>query len=137
MRRVKYMGIADVVTIEKGDKFGGSLNEGIPETLVWNKQNYWVVEVEDDLAELLVAQPNNRFKDVTDASRIPANSHQRTFMGAPKTADAPISLQAGDGEGGAAEGVSTGGAAAGTTVGGSTSGGGRRGGGSAAGGSTS
>jgi hypothetical protein len=86
MSAIKYMGYADVAKVEQGDKVGGRLSDGLTATLVFNKDNNWVVDTdelglsEDEVGALLEADPD-RFKDVTGLKRVPSNLHQRAFLG--------------------------------------------------------
>ena len=83
-RLVKYMGIADVARLEKGEDCGGQLANGLTVDLEWNKDNKWVVEIPEGVPDVfidtLLDHEGERFKEVTDLERIPLNTHQTTFM---------------------------------------------------------
>lgn len=117
---IKYMGTDDVRKIEKGDTFAGQLPAGVSEDLEWNIENHWVVSVEDeDVAALVLTQPN--MKDVTDLKRVPANEHQKMFLG---LGSQPVAEVAPEGDPVLASSTVS---DTGTTTGGSTTGGSTRG----------
>lgn len=136
MPRIKYMGTADERIIEKGDNFGGRLADGLTAELKFDRSNNWVVDTDElGLSEDAVALllEDDGFKDVSNLARVPANEHQKIFLGMrgsePNEVPAEVEDQANP-PGSVAD------ATTGTTAGGSTRGGGRSG-GTARGGSTS
>lgn len=96
---VKYMGHADVRTIDKGETFGGQLAEGIPSNLKWDESNNWTLDadevgLDEDALSVLLAEPYGdggakEFKDVSDLARIPFNAHQKTFRPDSRMVDNP------------------------------------------------
>lgn len=87
-RLIKYMGKSDVRTIKKGNNFGGQLRDATEADLVFNRENNWIVDVEelglsDEAVDLLLAEQEKgsaAFKDVSDLKKIPLNAHQKTFL---------------------------------------------------------
>lgn len=110
--QVKYMGLADVRKLEKGEDFGGRLNKdyALDRDIEWNWENNHVIDtdevegVDDEFWTLLLEEPD--FKDVTDMKRIPTNEAQRTWraMGKNEETDAAVGVK----ESGTAETPSTG-----------------------------
>lgn len=84
MAKLKYMGSSHVHTLEKGDDFSGRLSEGIPKTVVFDQSNNWVVDSEESgLSEeaIKILTDVGDLKDVSDLKTIPANEHQKIFLG--------------------------------------------------------
>lgn len=140
MAKIKFMGTSDVCTIAKGDDFGGRLSGGLTTTVTFNQANNWIVDTEELLLgteeiQLLLeeryADGSPRFKDVTEAKRIPSNAHQMMFMAHPASeANTAVETDQAkpDGDGGADTPPAAGAPADDsptTTVGGSTRGRGR------------
>ena len=128
--RLKYMGSADVMRLNKGDDFGGRLSEGLSKEVVFDKSNNWVVDTDEaglseDAVTVLTDEDGN-FKDVTDSSRVPSNLHQQMFMGHKKSVAADEVLTTSSSATDDAGGTTTGGSTGGTT--GSTRSGGTKGG---------
>lgn len=140
MSKIKYMGTADVVRLEKGENFSGRLAEPLAKEVEWDGANGHIVDSEEaglsaEAVELLL-EDTDRFKDVSDLKRIPASLNEQTFRGMKASTEAP-NLVSPDGEaqvgggsladagGGSTAGTSTSGGAA--PVGGSTAKSGRGG----------
>lgn len=101
--QIKYMGSADVRRLEKGEHFGGRLNEkyALDGDIEWNWENNHVINTDNHpgvdeefwklLLEIEFPEENEsglsgkEFKDVTDLKRIPTNAAQQTWRAAPKT----------------------------------------------------
>lgn len=93
---IKYMGVADVKTLKKGEDFDGRLQSGLPADLVFDAKNRWVVDVEAaglDEAQLEALLEGDDFKDVSDLDRIPSNLNQQTYRGHAKTEGAQEALR--------------------------------------------
>ena len=137
--KIKYMGLADIRRLEKGEDFGGRLGEPLDRDIEWNWENRHVIDtddfdgVSDEFWSMLVAEDD--FRDVTDAKRIPTNAAQQTWKAMPKTESDPDPSvkKSGTAEtdetdratGGPSEATAS---PSSTTTGGSTRGGGRTGG---------
>lgn len=81
--KLKFMGTSHEHHLDKGDDFGGRISEGIPQAVVFNRDNNWVVDTDEvglSAEAAAVLTESGDFKDVTDLKRIPANEHQRIFM---------------------------------------------------------
>ncbi len=83
-KRIKFMGISHEHSLMQGDDFGGQLSEGLPQTIVFDRSNNWIVDAEetglsDSAIEVLLN--TSEFKDVSDMERIPLNRNQTTFLG--------------------------------------------------------
>lgn len=139
--KVKYMGLADVRRLEKGEDFGGRLAEPLDRDIEWNWDNRHVIDtdeydgVSEEFWSLLVEEDD--FKDVSDLKRVPTNLAQQTWRALPKSEEGdtdPSVKKSGTAEtdeearlaAGPSEASATG--AGTTTTGGSTRGSGRAGG---------
>lgn len=135
MAKIKYMGGADVVTLAKGEKFGGRLADGLPKEVTFDADNSHLIDTDEvglpEEAVTLLLE-DNRFKDVSDLKRIPTNTNEQVFRGMSASVEpteapdgsAPTGAAAtGGGGGGGTAGTSTSGTA--TPTGGSTRGGSR------------
>lgn len=84
MAKIKFMGSSHVHNLAKGDDFGGRLSEGLSSDVTFNKENNWVVDSEEaGLSEeaVKILTESGDFKDVTDLKSVPANEHQKIFLG--------------------------------------------------------
>lgn len=91
MAKIKYMGLADVRLLERGEDWSGRLADPLTSDLVFDRSNNWIVDtgeagLSDEAVALLLE--DSEFKDVSSLKRIPANQHQRTFLGFPAHEDA-------------------------------------------------
>lgn len=82
--KVKYMGSSHEHSLESGDDFGGRLSEGLSSTVVFNRDNNWIVDTDEaglssEAVEVMIESGD--FKDVTDLKRIPSNENQKIFLG--------------------------------------------------------
>lgn len=82
--KIKYMGSADVRRIDKGEKFGGRLPDGLEATLEFTRENSFVVDtselgLSEEALSLLLSEPD--FKDVTDMKRVPVSMNEKIFGG--------------------------------------------------------
>ncbi len=82
MPRIKYMGSADVRTIEVGENFGGRLATPLSQSVRWDISNGWVVDTDQvglsaEAVSLLAAEVG--FLDVTGKELIPVNDNQKIF----------------------------------------------------------
>lgn len=88
-RVLKYMGMADVVTLEKGEDLGGQMAEPLGTELVFSEANRFVIDlndekyagISDEFVDTLLAHEPERFKDVSNLKVIPPNGFQTTFRG--------------------------------------------------------
>lgn len=83
--KVKYMGSADVRLIEAGEDFAGRLATPVATTVIFNKDNDWVVDTDDtdlsgEAVEFLL-EKDQGFLDVTGLERVPVNLVQSTYYG--------------------------------------------------------
>lgn len=89
MSKIKYMGLADIRRLEKGEDFGGRLGEPLDRDIEWNWENRHVIDTDDydgvseEFWSMLVEEDD--FRDVTGAKRIPTNLAQQTWRAMPKT----------------------------------------------------
>lgn len=82
-RKIKYMGIADVAKLEKGDNFGGTLPDGLERDLTFCAQNFWVEDASglSEESVRLILGDSERFQEVTGLKLMPYNLNQTTFGG--------------------------------------------------------
>lgn len=81
--KLKAMGSAHEHVLEEGDDFGGRISEPIPNRVVFDRSNNWVVDtagagLTDAAAKVLVESGD--FIDVTDMETVPYNEHQNIFL---------------------------------------------------------
>lgn len=79
-RYIKAMGSSHVHILKAGEDFDGRFPDGLPEDLVFDQSNKWVINVgslDPEAQELLAADPS--FLDVTGMKRVPDNEHQKMF----------------------------------------------------------
>jgi len=83
------MGSADVRRIDKGETWGGRLGTPLEATLVFSKENNWVIDSDEvgisQTAVDLLLEDKEGFKDVTSLERIPTNLNQQLFQAMPKS----------------------------------------------------
>jgi len=88
------MGSADVRKIEKGETWGGRLGTPLESTLVFSKENHWIVDSDEagmsQVAVDLLLEDKEGFKDVTGLERLPTNLNQQLFQALPKTEKAEV-----------------------------------------------
>lgn len=133
MAKIKYLGSADIVTLEKGENFGGRLAEPLTKKVEWRGDSGHLVDSDEvglsEAALSLLLEDKERFKDVSDLQVYPTSVNEHTFRGLPKSTKAdsePAAASEGGSEGSptpvVAEGGQSvaGGAAATAPVGGST-----------------
>lgn len=142
MAKIKYLGSADRVVLEKGENFAGRLADPLAKEVVWDVSDNHLVDSDEaglsaDAVALLV-EDKERFKDVTDMKRIPTSLNEQIFKGLPaSSADAGVDLVNEDGsaqvggqslatDASTATAGTSGGTAGTAPVGGSTSGRGGR-----------
>lgn len=88
MAKIKYLGTADVCVLEKGENFGGRLAEPLPKRVEWNVDSAHLIDSDEaglsaDALTLLL-EDRDRFKDVSDMSRIPTSLNEQIFRAMPK-----------------------------------------------------
>jgi hypothetical protein len=104
--QIKYMGSADIRRLEKGEAFGGRLNEkyALDRDIEWNWENNHVIDTDDfdgvheEFWSLLLGErfpeaedgpQGAEFIDVTDKVRIPTNAAQQMWRASGKNEEAP------------------------------------------------
>lgn len=97
MAKIKYLGTADIAVLERGEDFGGRLGEPLTKRVEFNyNTNRHVVDSDEvglsDEAVALLVEDTDRFKDVTDVSRVPTSLHEQMFRGLPKSQGAEVAL---------------------------------------------
>lgn len=135
--KIKYMGLADIRTIEKNDNFSGRLANKVGVDLVWDWNNNHLIDtedeqyadVDDEVWELVLTEPDMR--DVSEMKRIPLSEGEKMWRSMQEGGSALVAPGgvAGDADPVGSSGSITGGGDGETTVGGSTpgDGGGRKG----------
>jgi len=88
------MGSADVRRIDKGETWGGRLGTPLEATLVFSKENNWVIDSDEagisQVAVDLLLEDKEGFKDVTGLERVPTNLNQQLFQAMPKSEKAEV-----------------------------------------------
>lgn len=95
MSKLKFMGSSHEHQLLADDTFGGRLATPLPQTVLFNRDNGWVVDTEEvglsDAAVAILLEDEASFRDVTGHESIPPNLHQTTFLGIPEDANvAPV-----------------------------------------------
>lgn len=96
--KIKYLGVADVREIGKGENFGGRLSEPLKTKLVWDWDNNHVIDtsaeeysdVSSETWELILEEEN--FKDVSDLKKLPLSQAEKMWQG---KKDTPVGVAPG------------------------------------------
>lgn len=101
MAKIKYLGSADRVLVEKGENFSGRLADPLTKTVEWNAGNNFLIDSDEAglsaEALSLLLEDKVRFKDVSDLKKIPTSLNEQIFRGLGKNdkaeddaADVPV-----------------------------------------------
>lgn len=85
MAKIKYLGTADRVLVEKGENFSGRLADPLTKTVEWNVDSNHLIDSDEaglskEAVELLL-EDKERFRDVTDLKKIPTSLNEQIFQG--------------------------------------------------------